>query len=150
MRFLLEGSVRRAGERVRVTARLIEAATGVRFWAERYDRTLEDIFAVQDDVVERLVGTLSGWDGALAKEWKKVVRRKPAESLGAWDCYLLAKDAQWSVDRGGKAENRRLLERGGCPRPSLRPRVGLACPGPLRRSPLRVERRPVPDAGAVP
>jgi adenylate cyclase len=110
VRFLLEGSVRRAGEHVRVTARLIEAATGARFWAERYDRTLEDIFAVQDEVVERLVGTLSGWDGALAKEWKEVARRKPAESLGAWDYYLLAKDTQWSVDRGSKAENRRLLE----------------------------------------
>ena len=109
--YVLEGSARKAGERVRITARLIEAATDAHLWAERYDRTLDDIFAVQDDVVERLVGTLSGWDGALAKGWKEVVRRKPAESLGAWDYYLLAKDAQWCVDRGGKVESRRLLER---------------------------------------
>ena len=58
--YLLEGSVRRAGPRVRITAQLIEAATGAHLWAERYDRSLDDIFAVQDEVAQTIVSTLVG------------------------------------------------------------------------------------------
>ena len=58
VRYVLEGSVRRSGERVRVTAQLIEAATSAHLWAERYDRTITDIFALQDEITERIVTTL--------------------------------------------------------------------------------------------
>jgi len=58
--YLLEGSVRRAGQRLRITAQLIEAATGAHLWAERYDRSLDDIFAVQDEVAQTIVATLFG------------------------------------------------------------------------------------------
>ena len=58
--YLLEGSVRRAGSRLRITAQLIEAATGAHLWAERYDRSLDDIFAVQDEVAQTIVTTLVG------------------------------------------------------------------------------------------
>jgi adenylate cyclase len=58
VRYLLEGSVRRAGRRVRITAQLVEAATGAHVWADSYDRDLEDIFAVQDDVTRRIVDRL--------------------------------------------------------------------------------------------
>ena len=58
--YLLEGSVRRAGDRVRITAQLIEAATGAHLWAERYDRSLDDIFAVQDEVAQMIVAALFG------------------------------------------------------------------------------------------
>ena len=58
VRYLLEGTVRRAGNRVRITAQLVEAADGTQIWADRYDRDLEDIFAVQDDVTRRIVETL--------------------------------------------------------------------------------------------
>ena len=58
--YLLEGSVRRAGPRVRITAQLIEAATGVHLWAERYDRSLDDIFAVQEEVAQTIVVD-AGW-----------------------------------------------------------------------------------------
>ena len=58
--YILEGSVRRAGHRVRITAQLIEAANGAHLWAERYDRSLDDIFAVQDEVAQTIVSTLVG------------------------------------------------------------------------------------------
>ena len=62
VRSVLEGSIRRAGNRVRITAQLIDAATGAHLWADRYDRDLTDIFEVQDEVVERIVGALAVTD----------------------------------------------------------------------------------------
>ena len=59
MRYVLEGSVRRAGERVRINAQLIDGTTGGHVWAERYDRDYADIFAVQDQVIAEIVGALS-------------------------------------------------------------------------------------------
>ena len=59
VRYVLEGSVRKAGDRVRITAQLIDAATGDHVWAERYDRDLNDIFAVQDEITHEIVGALS-------------------------------------------------------------------------------------------
>ncbi len=60
VRYVLEGSVRKAGTRVRITAQLVEAATGHHLWAERYDREIEDVFAVQDEVTRTIVATLAG------------------------------------------------------------------------------------------
>lgn len=83
--YLLEGSVRRAGARVRVTAQLIEAATGAHLWAEHYDRSLDDIFTVQDEVAQTIVSTLVGRieDARLQQSL-----RKPTTSLVAYDCFL--------------------------------------------------------------
>ena len=83
--YLLEGSVRRAGARVRITAQLIEAATGAHLWAERYDRSLDDIFAVQDEVAQTIVATLFGRIEA-AKLQQSL--RKPTVSLAAYDFLL--------------------------------------------------------------
>ena len=58
VRYVLEGSIRKAGKRVRITAQLIDAITGYHLWAERYDRNLEDIFAVQDEVTQKIVTAL--------------------------------------------------------------------------------------------
>ncbi|MCZ6861412.1 MAG: adenylate/guanylate cyclase domain-containing protein [Alphaproteobacteria bacterium] len=84
VRYVLEGSVRRGGERIRITGQLIDAETGHHLWAERYDRKLEDIFAVQDEVTEAIVA-------AIAPEIDDVERErsqhKPPESLEAWDIY---------------------------------------------------------------
>ncbi|MER9331197.1 adenylate/guanylate cyclase domain-containing protein [Mesorhizobium sp. M0488] len=85
VRYLVEGSVRRAGRRVRITAQLIEAATGSHVWAERYDRDLEDIFAVQDEVTRSIVAAVPGY---VESDVVKASRRKPTESLGAYDHYL--------------------------------------------------------------
>ena len=59
VRYVLEGSVRKSGNRVRITAQLIDAATGGHLWAERFDRDLTDIFAVQDDVTQHIIGALN-------------------------------------------------------------------------------------------
>ena len=83
--YLLEGTVRRAGERVRITAQLIEAATGTHIWAERYDRSLEDIFAVQDEVARMIVSTLIG---RIEEARLKQSFQKPTESLAAYDFLL--------------------------------------------------------------
>ncbi len=84
VRYVLEGSVRKAGERVRVTAQLIEATTGNHVWAHRYDRHLDDIFDLQDEITQTIVGAIEP-ELAVA-ERERVVREKP-NSFDAWDRY---------------------------------------------------------------
>jgi TolB-like protein/Tfp pilus assembly protein PilF len=97
VRYVVEGSVRKVGKRVRITAQLIEAATGSHVWAERYDRDLEDIFAVQDEVTRSIVAAVPGH---LESDIVKASRRKPTESLGAYDHYLRGMEIvnRWSDD----------------------------------------------------
>jgi adenylate cyclase len=111
VRYVLEGSVRRAGDRVRITAQLIDAITGAHRWAERYDRELDDVFAVQDEVACTIVAILA------AHVNKAEIERsidKPPETWQAYDCYLRAADAHVSFRSSWKAtefyETRRLLE----------------------------------------
>lgn len=85
VRYVVEGSVRQAGGRIRVTAQLLDAATGGHLWAERYDRDLPEIFAVQDEVVQTIVGTVVGRVQAVGLE---LAKRKPPSSLAAYDCVL--------------------------------------------------------------
>jgi adenylate cyclase len=84
VRYVVEGSVRRAGNRVRITSQLIDAVDDKHLWAERYDRELEDIFAVQDEVTHAIVSTI---EPHLASTERQRARRKPTENLGAWECY---------------------------------------------------------------
>jgi adenylate cyclase len=88
-RYVLEGSVQRSGARIRITAQLIEGATGRHLWAERYDRRVEDIFVVQDEVTETIVGTLaSSYGGRLRKAWEARTPRGTARNYQAFDCFL--------------------------------------------------------------
>ena len=95
VRYILEGSVRRAGERVRITAQLIDAATGHHLWAERYDRKLasdvfvDDVFGVQDEVTQKIVATLPRRLEAADLER---ARRKPTANMAAYDYLLQGKD----------------------------------------------------------
>src|SRR5271166_956585 len=82
VRYVLEGSVRRSGSRIRVTAQLIDAETGNHIWAERYDRALEDVFAVQDEIRMAVVAAILP---AVADAELHRALRKPPESLGAWE-----------------------------------------------------------------
>jgi TolB-like protein len=84
VRYVVEGSVRRAGNRVRITAQLIDAIDDKHLWAERYDRDLEDIFAVQDEVTQAIVIAI---EPQLATTERQRARRKPTENLDAWECY---------------------------------------------------------------
>jgi adenylate cyclase len=84
VRYVLEGSVRKAGNRVRVTGQLIEAATGGHLWAERYDRDLTDIFAVQDEITASVSAAIL--PTVERSERERAVRKAP-DSLDAWECY---------------------------------------------------------------
>lgn len=101
--YVLEGSVRRSGQRLRINAQLIEVATGNHLWAERYDRALDDVFAVQDEITRRIVAMLPARMEAAEFEH---ARRKPAANLGAYDFLLRAK---FLHHRGSAEENAEAL-----------------------------------------
>ena len=84
VRYVLEGSVRKAAGRVRISAQLIEGTTGNHVWAERYDRDLEDVFAVQDEITQTVVGTI---EPELAKAERGRAEAKKPENLDSWDLY---------------------------------------------------------------
>src|SRR4030095_6374306 len=85
VRYVLEGSVRRAANRVRITGQLVDTATGAHLWADRFDGGIGDIFDLQDQVTENVVGTLSP---AVKKAEIERAKRKPTESLDAYAVYL--------------------------------------------------------------
>lgn len=105
--YVVEGSVRRAAGRVRITAQLIDGASGVHLWADSYDREMEDIFAVQDEVTKTIAATLGVkiQDVALQRALKK----SPAE-LDAYDCVLRARRYTSTLSTDMHAEARDLLE----------------------------------------
>jgi TolB-like protein/tetratricopeptide (TPR) repeat protein len=107
VQYVLEGSVRKMGNKIRITAQLIDAITGSHVWADRFDRTQDEIFAVQDQVVSTIVGTLAG--RLQAADVEKALRKPPA-SLAAYDCVLRA-DALPFGNPEARAEVRRLSER---------------------------------------
>jgi len=104
VRYVLEGSVRKAGNRVRITGQLIEAATDIHLWAERYDRDLEDIFAVQDEITRKIVGAIAS--GILSAEAQRANRKKTI-TLDAWDDVMRA---HWHIRRFAKADNEAARE----------------------------------------
>ena len=106
--FVLEGSVRKAGDRIRVNVQLIDAETDRHIWAERYDRKLEDIFALQDEMTGAIVATLPGRVEAVTHERAK---RKPADNLVAYECVLAAKVLHHRSVQADNAEAQRLLDR---------------------------------------
>ena len=91
VRYVLEGSVRKAGNRVRITAQLIDATTGHHVWADRYDRALEDIFAVQDEITHSIIGAIA--PGIVAAEIQRA-HSKDAAELGQWERVMRA---HWHV-----------------------------------------------------
>jgi adenylate cyclase len=105
VRYVVEGSVRKAGNRVRITAQLVDAATGNHVWAERYDRELEDVFAVQDEVVRAIAGTLPG---QIRHAELGLAKRRP--SVEAYDLVLRAYALFQESTRESTLEARVLLE----------------------------------------
>ena len=106
--YVVEGSVRRSGQRLRITAQLIDAASGDHLWAERYDRSLEDIFDLQDEITDTIVGRLEPELGAAERHR---VERKPRTNLQAWDCYHLGMSHFYKFTVEGNIEAQRLLKR---------------------------------------
>ena len=93
---VLEGSIRRAGQRVRITAQLVDAATGGHLWAERYDRDLTDIFEVQDDVTHRIVDALKV---TLSPAEKARLADVKASNIAAYDCVLRGREFMLGKDK---------------------------------------------------
>jgi adenylate cyclase len=87
VRYVLEGGVRKSGNRIRVTAQLLEAANGAHLWADRFDGALEDVFDLQDQITEKVVGIV---EPSLRQSEIERSRRKRPDSLGAYDLYLRA------------------------------------------------------------
>ncbi len=106
VRYVLEGSVQRAGDRIRVNAQLIDAETGTHIWAERYDRDLADIFALQDEITEQIVSSIAPELGAAERER---ARRKPPASLDAWDRFQRGLWHVYHVNERDHSEAERLM-----------------------------------------
>ena len=108
VRYVLEGSVRKSGNRVRITAQLIDATTGGHLWAERFDRDLTDIFAVQDDVTQHIVGALAL---NLTEGDQQRLATEQTDNLEAYDCFLRGREQLWRFTREQNIQARELLQR---------------------------------------
>ena len=107
-RYLVQGSVRKADNRIRITARLVEAETGVAIWAERYDRHIDDIFEVQDAIAMSLIGAI---EPSLRKAEVTRVRRQRPDSLDAYDLVLQALSSMRTTMPTGAGDAIPLLQR---------------------------------------
>jgi adenylate cyclase len=147
VRYLLQGSLRADAQRLRITAHLIDAATGHQLWAEHYDRAREDVFAVQDEITQRIVGSLVAH--VTRSELARALR-KPPHNLAAYDHYLRGAAVLESIAPGQRAEGipeaRRLFNLALAADPGYaRPLVGLAqthlltWAEPVEHGPLRGE-----------
>ncbi len=105
---VLEGSVRKAGTRLRITAQLIDAATGGHLWAERYDRNLTDIFALQDEITEKIASAL---EVKLTEGKQEEAPRRYTENLEAYDCFLRGRAYQADATIEENARAREMFER---------------------------------------
>ena len=114
MRTILEGSVRRAGNRIRVTAQLINAADGYHLWSERYDRELTDVFAVQDEIAAAIAGALQ------VKLTGKPATTPHEPNLPAYEAFLKARHQFLKRSlRGTRSAHRRVLQAGDCIGPAV-------------------------------
>jgi len=108
VRYVLEGSVRKASGKVRITGQLVDAVTGTHIWADRFERDLTDVFALQDEVTIAVVSAIE--PKLLQTEIAIATRRRP-ENLTAYDCYLRAMQQFYLTTREGVAEAMRLAHR---------------------------------------
>ena len=106
--YVVEGSVRKGGDRVRIAAQLNDVATGSHIWAEHYDRGLADVFAVQDEITEAIVAAIEPQLYA-AENFR--ARRKPPDSMDAWDLVMRALSHYWRVTRQDNVVAQALLEK---------------------------------------
>ena len=108
VRYVLEGSVRRAANRVRITAQLIDGTNGNHLWADKYDRDLEDIFAVQDEITLTVVAAI---EPELSRAERERAIRKPPNNLDAWDTYQRGLLHLWKSTKKDYETSVRLFER---------------------------------------
>jgi adenylate cyclase len=122
VRYVLEGSVRKAGNRVRITGQLIDTATGAHIWADRFDGALDDVFELQDQIASSVVGAI---EPRLRQSEIARTSRKPIASLDAYDFYLRALAQFHRYTDDGFAETVALLEQALAIDPSYAPAAAL-------------------------
>jgi adenylate cyclase len=123
VQYVLEGSLQTDGKRVRITAQLIDAMTGNHVWSERYDRALDDLFAVQDEVTQQIAGTLGGYEGRLAQASRERARRKPPESLQGVRSLSSRRRGEAPLHEGRRYQGAAAAGRGDCARSRIRARI---------------------------
>jgi serine/threonine protein kinase/Flp pilus assembly protein TadD len=106
--FVLEGSLRRAGNRIRITAQLVESRTGHSIWARRFDRTMEDVFAIQDEMARNIAEALQV---VLTEEEKRVIEKVPTANVEAYDYYLRGRQYFHQFRRKGIEAARNMFKR---------------------------------------
>jgi adenylate cyclase len=159
-RYLVEGSVRREGDRIRVTAQLIDAPSGEHVWAQTYDREVKDVFALQDEISGTIAASIAG---DLSRAAEERARQRGTENLEAWSLYQMGWQRAYRNTREDNAEARRLLERS----VALDPRFASALaalsltntsdaalgwsevPAQSMAAALETARSPFPDLGAA-
>ena len=105
VRYVLEGSVRRAGDRVRVTAQLIDGRSDEHVWAENYDRSLDDVFAIQSDIAKEIAAAMQA---QISPDEQALIERRPTDNVAAYELYVAAREAIWHPEYG-----REIFERAG-------------------------------------
>jgi adenylate cyclase len=108
VRYVLEGSVLKAGDQVRITAQLIDATTGYHLWSERYDRPLQDILRLQDEIVQKIVTTLKL---QLTLQEQGYIVRKHTDNLEAYDSFLRGVEYFWQVTKEANAQARQIFDK---------------------------------------
>ena len=119
--YVVNGSVRKSGDSLRVTAQLIDPFTGHRLWTERYDRKFSDIFAIQDEIVANIVSALSI---NIERARVELTRQRSVDTLGAYVCCLRARQCLWKWTADGFAEARLLFEKAADLDPDFAPAWG--------------------------
>ncbi|WGD52038.1 winged helix-turn-helix domain-containing protein [Bradyrhizobium sp. CB1650] len=122
VRYVVEGSVRRSGERLRISAQLNDVSTGSHLWAERYDRGLADVFAVQDEITEAIVAAIEPQLYA-AESFR--AQQKPPGSLDAWDLLMRALSHYWRITREDNEAAQTLLAEASAIDPTYGKALGL-------------------------
>jgi adenylate cyclase len=108
VKYILEGSVRKEADQVRITAQLVDANTGADLWAQHYDRPLRNIFSLQDEIVQRIATTLNL---QLTLEKQGIPVRKQTDNLEAYDDFLRGTEYYWSFTKDGNAKARQMFEK---------------------------------------
>ena len=122
VRYVVEGSIRKAGQQVRISAQLIDGTSGSHVWAKRYDRELADIFALQDEITETVVGAI---EPELGRAERRRAKAKRPDNLDAWDLYQRGMSALYQRTKDGLAEAQTLFGRA----VELDPGLGAALAG---------------------
>ena len=111
VQYLLEGSVQRSNNRVRVIAQLVDAITGHHLWVQQYDRQWEDIFALQDDITQHIISNIGAFEGPLEKATRIQVKQKAPSDLKAYDYLLLGRERFFLVTKEENTKARELFQK---------------------------------------